>query len=98
MSIAFVPFDRQRHRDKLRSLTDPELIKTGRTLRFLLADSKLVVSPPGSHEPPWEIQLQDAITEWRGRQRHPMRCLCHLPRSVRSFTPRTPLAIQPSQS
>lgn len=82
MSVAFVPFDRQRNREKLRSLTDPELIEAGRTLRRLVANAKLVVSPPDTQEPPWEEQLEDTIAEWRGRQKHPMRCLCHLPRSL----------------
>lgn len=83
MSIALVGFDRERKREELRKMSDKELVATGRMLRELLRHSQSVTRPAGTREPPWAIQLEDAIAEWRARRQHPMRCLCHAERGAR---------------
>jgi hypothetical protein len=82
MSVALCEIDRGRKQRELRQYTDLELIVSGRNLRKLIANAKMVVSLDGDRGERWEAQLVDAIAEWRSRQagrRAGNLCLCHLP-------------------
>jgi hypothetical protein len=65
MSIAFESdeFALQKLRERLRQMSDEELIKFGKTVRSLSAP-RVGVSPN-----PWTAQLLEACAEWR--RRHP---------------------------
>jgi hypothetical protein len=65
MSIAFESQDvqLQKLRERLRQMTDEELIKFGKMVRGLSAP-RVSVTPD-----PWKAQLNEARTEWR--RRHP---------------------------
>jgi hypothetical protein len=56
----------QKLRERLRSMTDAELIKFGKQVRGLSAP-RVGVNPD-----PWQEQLQEARAEWR--RRHPKAC------------------------
>ena len=53
----------QKLRERLRQMSDEELIKFGKTVRGLSAP-RVSVTPD-----PWKAQLQEARAEWR--RRHP---------------------------
>jgi hypothetical protein len=65
MSIAFESDEVQLEnlRKRLRLMSDDELIKFGRTVRFL-SGRRVSVTPD-----PWKAQLLEARAEWR--RRHP---------------------------
>jgi hypothetical protein len=65
MSIAFESQDvqLQKLRERLRQMTDEELIKFGKMVRGLSAP-RVSVTPD-----PWKAQLNEARAEWR--RRHP---------------------------
>jgi hypothetical protein len=65
MSIAFESQEvqLQKLRERLRQMTDEELIKFGKMVRGLSAP-RVSVTPD-----PWKAQLNEARTEWR--RRHP---------------------------
>ena len=91
MSIWLETFDRSRHRQELRRYTDLELILAGRQLRSLIENEKNIVSPFGESPGAWELQIEDAMAEWRSRQESRRAgvgvCLCHAPGS-QAITPR----------
>jgi hypothetical protein len=66
MSIAFesTEVQLQKLRERLRLMSDAELIKFGKQVRSRLSKPRLSVSPD-----PWRTQLQEARAEWR--RRHP---------------------------
>ena len=78
-------FDRARHRQELRRYTDLELILSGRQLRYLIENGKTIVSPCRESPSAWELQMEDAMAEWRTRQESRRTgvcvCLCHAPGS-----------------
>ena len=84
-------FDRSRHRQELRRYTDLELILSGRQLRSLIENGKYIVSPFGESSSSWELQIEDAVAEWRSWQESRRAgvgvCLCHAPGS-QAITPR----------
>jgi hypothetical protein len=63
------------------------LILSGRQLRSLIGNGKNIVSPSGESPGFWELQIEDAMAEWRTRQAGMGVCLCHAPGS-QSITPR----------
>jgi hypothetical protein len=65
MSIAFESSEvqLQKLRERLRSMTDTELVKFGKAVRGL-SEPRVGVIPD-----PWKEQLQEARAEWR--RRHP---------------------------
>ena len=65
MSIAFDSSEvqLQKMRERLRLMSDEELIKFGRMVRGL-SEPRVDVTPD-----PWKAQLQEARAEWR--RRHP---------------------------
>lgn len=84
MSVAFREIHRAQHRRRLRESTDLELIIAGRMLRDLVASAKTIVSVDGDRGEKFQVQLDDAIEEWRARQssrRAGNLCLCHMPGS-----------------
>jgi hypothetical protein len=44
------------------------LILSGRQLRSLIANGKNIVWPSGESPSSWELQIEDAMAEWRSRQ------------------------------
>jgi hypothetical protein len=91
VSIQLETFDRARHRQEIRRYTDLELILAGRQLRSLIGNGKNIVSPSGESPGSWELQIEDAVAEWRSRQESRRAgagvCLCHAPGS-QAITPR----------
>jgi len=85
VSIRLDAFDRARHRQELRRYTDLELILSGRRLRHLIENEKNIVSPFGESPGAWKLQIEDAMAEWRTRQKSRQAgvgvCLCHAPGS-----------------
>lgn len=77
MSVAFREIHRAQHRRRLRESTDLELIIAGRMLRDLVASAKTIVSVDGDRGEKFQVQLDDAIEEWRAGNL----CLCHMPGS-----------------
>jgi hypothetical protein len=69
VSIRLETFDRSRHRQELRRYTDLELILAGRQLRSLIENEKNIVSPFGEPAGSWELGIEDAMAEWRSRQK-----------------------------
>lgn len=65
MSVAFREIHRAQHRRRLRESTDLELIIAGRMLRDLVASAKTIVSVDGDRGEKFQVQLDDAIEEWR---------------------------------
>jgi hypothetical protein len=67
MSIAFESEEvqLQKLRERLRAMSDEELIKFGKMVRSLSAP-RVSVTPD-----PWKAQLEEARAEWR--RRHPRR-------------------------
>jgi hypothetical protein len=65
MSIAFESDEEslRKLRERLHQMSDEELIKFGRNVRFL-SDPRVSVTPD-----PWQAQLEEARAEWR--RRHP---------------------------
>jgi len=65
MSIAFESDEEslRKLRERLRQMSDEELIKFGRTVQFL-SGPRISVTPD-----PWKAQLAEARAEWR--RRHP---------------------------
>ena len=66
MSIAFESDEiaLRNLRERLRQMSDEELIKFGKTVRSLSAPPRVGVTPD-----PWKAQLLEARAEWR--RRHP---------------------------
>ena len=64
MSIAFESNEvqLQKLRERLRSMTDTELVKFGKAVRGL-SEPRVGVIPD-----PWKEQLQEARAEWRRRR------------------------------
>jgi hypothetical protein len=64
MSIAFESSEvqLQKLRERLRSMTDTELVKFGKAVRGL-SEPRVGVIPD-----PWKEQLQEARAEWRRRR------------------------------
>jgi hypothetical protein len=91
VSIRLETFDRARHRQERRRYTDLELILAGRQLRSLIGNEKNIVSPCGESPGGWKLQIEDAMAEWRTRQKSRRAgvgvCLCHAPGS-QTITPR----------
>ena len=83
MSVRLEAFDRARHQQELRQYTDIELILAGRTLRQLIENGKHIVTAFPEIPSPFELQLEDAIDEWRARQSSRRvglnLCPCHVP-------------------
>lgn len=80
MSVAFREID---HRAQLRRYTDLELVISGRDLRSLIVNARMVVSQDGQGAERWEARLANVIEEWRSRQARRSAglgvCLCHVP-------------------
>jgi hypothetical protein len=57
----------------------------GRQLRSLIENEKNIVSPFGESPGAWKLQIEDAMAEWRTRQKSRQAgvgvCLCHAPGS-----------------
>jgi hypothetical protein len=91
VSIRLETIDSARHRQELRRYTDLELILAGRQLRSLIGNGKNIVSPSGESPGSWELQIEDAVAEWRSRQESRRAgvgvCLCRAPGS-QAITPR----------
>jgi hypothetical protein len=66
MSIAFESDEvqLQKLRERLRTMTDDELIKFGKQVRAL-SEPRVSITPD-----PWKVQLEEAKAEWR--RRHPV--------------------------
>jgi hypothetical protein len=63
MSIAFESVQLQKLRERLRLMSDEELVKFGKMVRGLSEPRTSVTQDP------WKAQLQEARAEWR--RRHP---------------------------
>jgi len=62
MSMAVGHFDLEEHRKRLRKMTDEQLLRHGKSARFLVENDKNPL-------PVFVLQLKEARAEWR--RRHP---------------------------
>jgi hypothetical protein len=62
MSMAVGHFDLEQHRERLRKMTDEQLLEHGKAARFMVKSDKNPL-------PVYVIQLNEARAEWR--RRHP---------------------------
>jgi hypothetical protein len=66
MAVAFEPFDTERERLRLRTLSDEQLIKEGKAARYLCSPAATFGKPPREE---FMIGLKLCVEEWR--RRHP---------------------------
>jgi hypothetical protein len=64
MSIAFRDSDLSEYRKSIQSMSDEELIKEGKTMRWLSGDGKSVTTMPSA----FDEQLKVCREEWRRRK------------------------------
>jgi hypothetical protein len=64
MSIAFRDSDLSEYRKSIQSMSDEELIKEGKTMRWLSGDGKIVTTMPSA----FDEQLKVCREEWRRRK------------------------------
>ena len=67
MAVAFEPFDPERERLRLRNLSDEQLIREGKSARYMCAPATNFGKPPRKE---FMIGLKLCIEEWR--RRHPI--------------------------
>ena len=66
MAVGLVEFDEEKERERLRKMSDEELIREGRAARYMCAPSTNFGKPPREV---YVIALRLAKEEWR--RRHP---------------------------
>jgi hypothetical protein len=65
MSVAFRQFDLDEYRKSVRAMSDEQLLKEGKTMRWLSGDGKIVSTTPSA----LDAQLKICREEYR--RRHP---------------------------
>jgi hypothetical protein len=66
VAVALEPFDKEKERERLRKMTDEELIREGQAARYMCAPSTNFGKPPREV---YVTALRLAKEEWR--RRHP---------------------------